>query len=507
MRTSWLIALALLVLYAPTYWDMSQGIWRSAEQGYAPLIALVAAWLAWRVKARLPDPAAVAPVTGSFLLVSGLLAYAGGRALQLPLFELGSQIPVFAGLLLLLGGRPWLRAFAFPLGFMLFMLPLPGILIDSLTSPIKEAISILAEELLYRAGYPVARNGVVLSLSQYRLLVADACTGLYSMIFLTALGLLYLHLNPRQSRKHVALMLAGILPIAFVANLARVLLLLLLTYHAGDAVGQGPLHDLTGVGVFLLALFLLFVLDALLSRTLPPPPATRPVPRVSRQGMPRHAAWLCIPLLAGAGGALALQPGKHGPGPVPPVDLEVAVPSEFGGWRQTAGPIAVAADATAATPYGTTLARTYVDAENRRIMLAIAHGAHQLGDAMQAHRPEYCYRAQGFSVGATSDGSLRTAYGAVPVRRLETRRSERSEPVSYWMMVGNQATLPGFSRKLAQVRQALSGRIPDGMLVRISSIDENPQEAYRLHDRFASDLLSALPEAGRVRMAGLGVAR
>ena len=505
MRPLLPIALALLVLYGPTYWDMSHGIWRGDEQAHAPIIAVIVAWLIWRGRAALDEPGRPAALASGLMLAVGLAAYACGRALELPLLEIGSQIPVLAGVLLFLGGKKWLRAFAFPLGFLLFMLPLPGVLVDALTSPIKEWISMCAEELLYRAGYPIARSGVILSLSQYRLLVADACSGLSSMIFLGALGLLFLHLAARHSRIHVALLLASILPIAFAANLARVLFLLLLTYHAGDALGQGPLHDVTGVATFILALTLLFVLDALLSKALPsvsvpPPPAGRN--RLPRQINASRATWLSIPLLAAAGAAMALQPAQNAAGLKPRLELEAAIPTEFAGWRQASGLIPIAPKMDAATPYSQTLARTYVDADNRRVMLVIAYGDRQLGDAMQAHRPEYCYKAQGFAISAAVDQQLETWRGTLPIRRLHAQRQGRSEPVSYWMTVGDQAALPGLERKIAQARQALSGTVPDGLLVRVSSIDDLPQGAYALHDRFVIDLLSALPEAGRVRLAG-----
>ena len=100
----------------------------------------------------------------------------------------------------MLGGRQVLRQMAFPLFFLIFVLPYPGWVIDSLTQPLKLMISQGAEWLLYLAGYPVARSGVLISLGQYRLMVADACSGLHSLIFLSALGLLYIHFTgPRRS--------------------------------------------------------------------------------------------------------------------------------------------------------------------------------------------------------------------------------------------------------------------------------------------------------------------
>ncbi|MDP1525809.1 MAG: EpsI family protein [Rhodocyclaceae bacterium] len=186
-------------------------------------------------------------------------------------------------------------------------------------------------------------------------------------------------------------------------------------------------------------------------------------------------------------------------------DLARLVPERFSGWQLETGtilsPIQAAPDALTGT-YALTLERVYRDADGARIMLSIAYGSRQRGDRLQAHRPEYCYRAQGFLIGAVQDGTLALAGAALPLRRLHAERPGRSEPVSYWLTVGDQAALPGVSRKLAQMRQLLSGQIPDGVLVRVSSIDSQPQSAWRQHDRFITDLLSSLPAAERERLAG-----
>lgn len=82
---------------------------------------------------------------------------------------------------------------------MLFMVPLPGVVVDSLTQPMKIAVSYVAEQLMHAAGYPVARSGVILQVGQYQLLVADACAGLQTLFVLEAMGLLYLNLVRHQS--------------------------------------------------------------------------------------------------------------------------------------------------------------------------------------------------------------------------------------------------------------------------------------------------------------------
>lgn len=254
-------------MYLPTYWWAATTIWQSDEHAHGAVILAVAAWLFWQRRDAIAAAAGrPAPWAGWSLFVFGLLLYVAGRSQAVSIFEIGSQIPVLAGILLLLGGRPALRAAAFPLFYLVFMIPLPGILVDAVTGPLKQWISIIAEELLYAAGYPVGRSGVVLAIGPYQLLVADACSGLHSMFSLSALGVLFMYLNVRRSRLHNTLMLASILPVAFAANVVRVLFLVLVTFHLGDAAGQGFLHGAAGFVLFLFALSFLFLLDAGLAR-------------------------------------------------------------------------------------------------------------------------------------------------------------------------------------------------------------------------------------------------
>ena len=169
----------------------------------------------------------------------GLLIYMTGRAFGISILELGSQMFVVAGLLLLIKGLPALRVAWFPVLYIVFMIPLPGTLVDAATGPLKQWISAIVETILYAVGYPIARTGVIISIGQYQLQVADACAGLNSMFSLAALGTLYMFITARKSKLHNALMLASILPIAFTANIVRVIVLVLITFHLGDEAGQG----------------------------------------------------------------------------------------------------------------------------------------------------------------------------------------------------------------------------------------------------------------------------
>lgn len=271
-KTMWLIVLVgFAVMYLPTYWWAANSIWQSDDHAHGAIILLVVLWLFWQIRQDIngvqPRPAAI---WGWPIFVLGLFIYVLGRSQNISILEIGSQIPVLAGAVLILQGRPGIREAWFPILYIVFMIPLPGILVDAVTGPLKNWISIIAEYVLYNIGYPIARNGVVLSVGQYQLLVADACSGLHSMFSLSALGVLFMYITERKSWWHNGIMLASILPIAFAANIVRVVVLILVTYHLGDEAGQGFLHGAAGIVLLIVALAFLFMLDALLAAFLRP---------------------------------------------------------------------------------------------------------------------------------------------------------------------------------------------------------------------------------------------
>lgn len=271
-RLEWLPVLAgLLVLYVPTFYGLAAWLWQQEEHAHGPIILAIIVWLGWQERAALfNESSRPAPLPGMALLVFGLMIYVVGRSQEIVLFEVGALAPILAGTLLAMRGWPTLRAFWFPVFFVAFLLPLPGVFVDALTGPLKQQISEITVQFLYAAGYPIARDGVIITIGQYQLLVADACSGLNSMFSLSALGLLFMYLSARASLLHNAIVLASILPIAFVANIVRVLVLILVTYHFGDAAGQGFLHGAAGIVLLMAALAILLLLDAVLARIINP---------------------------------------------------------------------------------------------------------------------------------------------------------------------------------------------------------------------------------------------
>ncbi len=269
-----LAALLLLIgfaaLYAPSYLNLARTVWPSDEQGHGPIILALGLWLLYGQRHALaalsvqPDKA-----LGSALLGSGVLMYALGRTQGMLVLEVLSQHFVVIGVLLLFLGRRAVRLIWFPLFFLLFVVPLPSSVVGSLTAPLKAAVSAVAAELLYAMGYPVARAGVMLSVGQYQLLVAVACAGLNSLFTLEALGLLYMNLMRYTSAVRNVLLAILIIPIAFAANIVRVMILVLVTYHFGDEAGQGFVHSFAGMVLFLVGLTLILLTDKLLRTAFP----------------------------------------------------------------------------------------------------------------------------------------------------------------------------------------------------------------------------------------------
>jgi len=258
----WLpVALGLLLLYVPTYRDLAAEL-SNGDRGSQCLVVLAMwGWLLWRERSalRAGPRAAAGSVLGWALLAAGAALYALGRSQRMFQLEVGSQLFVLPGISLVLLGTSATRRLWFVFAFLAFTVPLPGSLVDAVLVPLKGLVSAAVTEVLYFAGLPIARDGVVIYIGPYQLFIADACSGLNQLVALTAVGALYVRVASHRSFAQSALLLAAILPVALGANLARVLALVLATYYGGDALGR-ELHDYMGfaeIGVAFGAFFLI----------------------------------------------------------------------------------------------------------------------------------------------------------------------------------------------------------------------------------------------------------
>lgn len=237
--------------------------------------------------------------------------------------------------------------------------------------------------------------------------------------------------------------------------------------------------------------------------------ATSPMPSAPRAPLPlvRIAILVIATLLAAIAGEV-LRPTVRLSETKPRIELATQVPEQFGEWRLDTSVRPVVPDpslqAMLDSLYSQTLARTYMNAKGERIMLSIAYGSDQGNEATAVHRPEFCYSSQGFKVQVIRTESLDVSGTKVPVARVLARLGQRVEPITYWVTLDEIATLPGLGRKLQQIRFGLRGEIPDGMLVRVSSISTSLPEGFAVQQRFIEQLRAAVPAAVSTRYFGSG---
>lgn len=260
----WLAA-GFAVLAIPTLSDLAIRTWSKEFEAYGPIVLGTGLWLLWR---QAPDMRAEAK-SGNPWITAGILglslpSYIFGRCYDFVTLEVGGLYGV--GLAILysrVGLRPMVKHW-FPLLYLAFVIPPPGSLLADVTSPLKKLVSLVATDWLQTAGIPVSRQGVTIFVAQYQLLVEDACSGMNSIVGLIAVSLLYIYLTRGSSWKYSLLLVSLVIPIAIIANIVRIIVLILLTYYAGNDVAQGYLHFTAGMLLFSTALVCVFALDRLL---------------------------------------------------------------------------------------------------------------------------------------------------------------------------------------------------------------------------------------------------
>lgn len=522
-----------LGLAVPTLWDFLFGVWSGFSQGHELLLLSVAGWLVWRHRDA-GDRVQLGAWPAWFWLAWGLgvLAYAFGRSQEFIRIELLSVWWLAMLLTWLARGWAGLRRSWFAWLFCLFAMPLPFSLVLMLTAPLKEAVSALAAGILSGVGYPIGRSGVVLTVGQYQLLVAEACAGLHSMFILEAMGLLYSHLAGHTSRWRTIWLAIMAVPVSFVANVLRVMILVLVTHHFGDAAGQGFIHDFAGIVLFALALVLMATVDWVLGWIWPdaPRPSALSAGAPAVQGAAQEASEVAadrVPTAVGSTGAwrslvllatllMAVGLAHFGRPQASPeanaralVPLESLFPQRVGEWQPD--PVSVGfvrpafEQAKRFQMYDQVLERVYVNPAGERIMLSVAYGRQQ-SVGLQVHRPEVCYKAGGFAVGDVQAGQIALQGRTLPVTRLVATMPERREPITYWRLLGDEVVADEARFKLGQLAAGLRGRgIDDGLLVRVSSLGDDASAAWRLQASFVQALERSQNETQRQRTLGARV--
>ncbi|MFN0186040.1 MAG: exosortase-associated protein EpsI, B-type [Aquabacterium sp.] len=219
----------------------------------------------------------------------------------------------------------------------------------------------------------------------------------------------------------------------------------------------------------------------------------------------RQAAILVAMVLA-ALLALALKPKVQSGNSVNQFDLQALVPETFGEWKVDRSifvpPVSPDVQAEIDKIYNQVLSRTYVNRQGQRIMLSIAYGADQ-SDSLSVHLPEGCYRGQGFEIKWKKESDIQAGGQTIPAVKLLAVNRQRVEPITYWIMVGDRFARNRTERKLMQLRSSLTGTVPDGMLVRVSSLGRDLDNQFAIQQNFMDAMLSGVSPDSRRRLSGL----
>ena len=187
------------------------------------------------------------------------------------------------------------------------------------------------------------------------------------------------------------------------------------------------------------------------------------------------------------------------------MNLDTMIPREFDRWKidPSSAALVVNPDDQGLLNkiYNQTLSRTYINNQGERVMLSIAYGRDQSTD-LHVHRPEICYATSGFDVGEISKTFVNTTIGRIPVMHLVAKQGIRNEPITYWIRVGDSLTRGWFEQKLTAIGYGLTGKVPDGLLFRVSTISNNEQDSYRIQQAFLAAILQAVRSEDRHWLVG-----
>jgi EpsI family protein len=468
----------LLLLYAPVVAGMVAAWWRNPASSHGFLVAPLAAYLAWSKRGRV-SALARAWTWGMLPLAFGLLLYPAGVLTQIEFLPEVSFMIALGGMMLLVLGPAASRELAFPYAFLYFMVPWPDTLVEWLSFPMQLFSAKYAAMAAGLAGMAVSRDGVDIHVSSYTFSVGAPCSGMKSLVALLALSSLLAYLLQGARWRRWLLFAAG-LPLALLANVGRIVVILCIANTFGSKAAEGFLHGFSGVLVFASAAGGLMLAGRGLGLQRPGPPAglgPQEEGIVSPGRVRSPAWWHAVPALALMAAAYwlvaLLRPAPASQGPVV-TDLS-ALPMAVSGWTATdTGPLdRQSQEMLHPDAY---LGRVYTRADGYPIDVTVV-----FGHAKETfHSPGFCLLGGGWNIIRKGRRTMTLGAGnaRVEANQFSLQRREERSVVLYWYASKEETTPSWLQLQYRLLRNRLTGRSPAGALVRVTApVGESDEKA------------------------------
>lgn len=490
------LALLLVALYWRAVSEM-RTVWLLVDSYYThgflvPFVSLFFLWQKRAVLAAIPPR----PWSGGYVWIAGAcLLLLVGDFLGFRVFSQLSLLPMLAGISLVLQGRARTRALWFPLAYLIFMIPIPPSLTQSIALRLKLLATECAVTLANWCTIPLVRSGSTVFWSTEagsdHLLVGDVCGGLRSLIALLAFGAIMAYISKtRPGARWVMFVLSG--PIAVVANVFRVFLLCLVGYFFDSKTAAGTFHTVSGYLIFVVAFILFFALERQLRRiapAAPTPPAPAVPPRFEKGGAPlKNYIAVGILLVATGGTHFAILNKQAQGGLAQPVESLNEIPSRIADYVQVGADEEIDERTAAVLETSTILIRNYVSPSGRPVQLIIVYAG---STRRSLHFPEICLTGGGWELREqfmTRVGILFTVKRLVLVRGLD------QQAVLYWFKTGDHLTGNYFLNAAHWARSQLTFGSPTSAMIQVKTPLEPGQEeeAFAVLEDFATKLYPVL---------------
>ena len=263
-----ILVMAIVGIYAGIFQNLYLDWMNDPNYSHGLLVPFISGYFAWQQRQKLEVLEVKPANSGLLLILFALLVLFAGVAAQEYFSKRSSFVFLLAGIILFQFGWQWLRSLALPIGFLFFMIPLPYIVYDAMAFPLKLFVAKFSVISLKMMGVVVWREGNIIMFPQTVLEVADACSGLRSLMSLLALGVALAVFSQEKMSRRVLLVLLTI-PIAILTNMFRVIGTGFLAQYYGAAAAEGFFHEFAGMGVFVLAMVMLFACSGLLRKIWP----------------------------------------------------------------------------------------------------------------------------------------------------------------------------------------------------------------------------------------------